>query len=326
MRTAPGTAIDTPGTEGLLATVYDCAGLRIRSPLALAAPSVAGPADVEVVAGEGRAIPYERPSTDVIAERTVDGVPRYTFARCGDSVVGRIYHLVDFVFDASHRRVEYHKAPSAAPELVAILIAGTVTAYLLAEQGRLVLHASAVEVSGEALAFVGFSGQGKTTLATLLCAEGHPLVTDDLLPVDTGGDGITCIPAATELRVRDKSNPLVERFGPNVARRRTVDERHAVAAPVTTVNRLRLAAVVIPVPDRGSTEVRARRLPAGEAVVRLTAYQRIEGWTAAATLLAQFQQIAALVESVPVLEMRVPWGPPFPVGLAHEIAAASGLL
>ena len=45
-------------------------------------------------------------------------------------------------------------------------------AYLLAAGGRLVLHASAVEVETGALAFLGPGGQGKTTAATLLWRPG----------------------------------------------------------------------------------------------------------------------------------------------------------
>jgi hypothetical protein len=286
---------------------------------------VAGPVDVEVIEGEPRPVPYERPSEDVIAERSADGVAWYTFARCGDNVVGRIYRLVDFVIDAGQRRVVYHRDPATDPGLVPILITGTLTAYLLSAQGRLVLHASAVEAGGAAIAFVGFSGQGKTTMAALLCADGHPLVTDDLLPVEVQGGQATCVPAGTELRVRDKVKALVDSFAPQVPRRATADDRQAVAAPPTLAERLPLGAIVVPWPDREAGKVRTRRLSAGEAVMTLARYQRIEGWTSALQQRDQFEAISATVESVPVLDMHVPWGPPFPVALAAQVIAASGL-
>jgi len=40
-------------------------------------------------------------------------------------------------------------------------------------------------------------------------------------------------------------------------------------------------------------------------------------------LRAQFEAIAAVVGSVPVFEMRIPWGPPFRKYLGTEIVAAS---
>ncbi|MGA3218404.1 MAG: hypothetical protein ABSE77_04880 [Acidimicrobiales bacterium] len=313
----------TPGTDlpRGLAEVYYCAGLRVSSPLPLAARMVDGPADVVVVRGEDRPVPGERPSEEVIAERVVDGCAWYTFAQRGEEVVGRFYGLADFEIDGSGQRVTYYRDP-AARDLVAILIPGSLVAYLLSSAGRLVLHASAVEVDGAALAFVGFSGQGKTTVATLLCAEGYPLVTDDLLPVDTGPEGVTCAPAGIELRVREKVEALLERFSSGAVRGRTLDDRHAVAPLATSAERLRLAALVIPWPDRAASTVSARRLPPGEAALLLARCQRIEGWTAPSQLRAQFKSISAVVASVPVFEMQVPWGPPFPTTLAEQVVAA----
>jgi len=311
------------GADPLLGDVYQCAGLRIRSPIPLAAHTVSAPADVELIEGEVRPVPYERPSPDVIAERVVEGVAWYTFARCDKLIVGRLYRAVDFVIDPTTRRVVFHRDPACDRELVAIIIAGTLTAYLLSATGNLVLHASAVEVAGAALAFVGSSGQGKTTVATLLCAEGYALVSDDVLPVECRDGNVTCVPGGVELRVREKSQPLAEWLAPEVPRRRTADERLAVKVPGTPLQRLRLGALVIPWPDRESNEIRARALSAGQAALALARYQRVEGWTSPALRRAQFEAIAAIVTSVPVFDMHVPWGPPFRKSLAAEIVTAS---
>ena len=271
-------------------------------------------------------MPYraERPSVKIIAERVADGTIWYTFARLEDKVVGRFYGLVDFEVDADRRRVTYHRDPSLDPELVAILVNGSLVAYLLAAGGRLVLHASAVEVDAAALAFLGPSGQGKTTAATLLCAAGYPLVSDDLLPVDPGPDQVTCVPGGVELRVREKVSQLVDRFPAGTSSRRTADERRAVAPGLTVAGRLPLRVVVVPLPDRQTDKVSARRLPPGDAAVVLARCQRIEGWISPAAIRAQFEAVVAVVESVPVLEVHIPWGPPFAEGIADELLAAAG--
>jgi hypothetical protein len=333
-------------------TVYRCANLLVRSPLELAAPVADGPPDaepdVEIVEGEARPVPYERPSVEVIAERTDQKAAWYTFARGQDGVVGRFYGSADFEItagaDGHGRRVTFHPGPGTPQELVAILTAGTVVAYLLSDEGQLVLHASAVDADGTALAFIGQSGQGKTTMATLMCAEGYPLVADDLLPVEvtgnevtgnevtgnevTGnevtGNEVTCLPVGSELRVREKMEALLERFDARVKRRRTVDERYALAVPATSAERLPLGAVVLPWPDRETGEVSSRRLSAGEAIVTLARCQRVEGWRSARILKAQFAAISALVGSVPVFEVHVPWGPPFREVLAKEVLLAVG--
>jgi hypothetical protein len=302
----------------------------------LAAPVVdpeprAGAASyVEVVEGEVRPVPKQRPSSEVVAERIVNQEAWYTFARCGEVVVGRFYGLADFEIattgeDGRNWRVTFYRAPATPIGLISILITGSIIAYLLSATGRLVLHASAVEVNGEALAFIGQSGQGKTTMATLLCAEGHALVSDDLLPVDIRGDQVMCVPAGRELRVREKVEALLERFDPLTSRYRTVDERHAVRARTTTADELPILSVVIPWPDREAGQVTAQRLTPGEAVMTLAQYQRIEGWTSPVLLRAQFGAISAVVRSVPVLAMRVPWGPPFQPGLAVEVLSTASL-
>ena len=54
-------------------------------------------------------------------------------------------------------------------------------------RGLDVFHASAVELTGRAIAFLGRSGAGKTTLASRIVARGAGLVTDDVLAVDVAG-------------------------------------------------------------------------------------------------------------------------------------------
>jgi hypothetical protein len=56
-----------------------------------------------------------------------------------------------------------------------------------AAQGLDLLHASAVELEGRAVAFTGASGVGKTSLTAQLVARGYGFITDDVLAVDTDG-------------------------------------------------------------------------------------------------------------------------------------------
>jgi hypothetical protein len=67
-------------------------------------------------------------------------------------------------------------------------ILGPGFATILQQRGHLVLHASAVVTGGKAVAFMGWKGQGKSTLAATLFVRGYPLLTDDLLLL-SGKDG-----------------------------------------------------------------------------------------------------------------------------------------
>jgi hypothetical protein len=62
-----------------------------------------------------------------------------------------------------------------------VYLLGAVLGVVLRQRGRLVAHASAVEIGGRVVAFMGASGQGKSTMAAALHAKGYALITDDLL-------------------------------------------------------------------------------------------------------------------------------------------------
>jgi hypothetical protein len=63
------------------------------------------------------------------------------------------------------------------------LLFANVLPFWLGLKGFVTVHASAVSLSGKAVAFVAHSRNGKSTLAASLLQEGHLLLTDDVLPV-----------------------------------------------------------------------------------------------------------------------------------------------
>jgi hypothetical protein len=314
--------------------VYECSGIRIASEFQLSAPQSTDQnpmsADARFLKGQAREIPFKRPSAEVVAELIVDDYPWYTFCRVGEGYVGRMTGIADFNIDADLRTVVCDPALDGRSHVIPIVIPGTVTAFLLAIRGWSVLHGSAVEIDDRALAFVGVSGQGKSTMAALFCSAGAALVTDDVLPLafDQGPNGdetVHCLRGGNEIRLREKSASLADRFNGGVVVRVTADERHGVIPFTTTHARLPLSAIVLPRPDREITAVHARRLGAGEASLWLGRCQRIEGWREPSHLRQQFVDVGRVVSSVPVFEVFVPWGPPFAEDLAEQVAEACQL-
>jgi len=69
------------------------------------------------------------------------------------------------------------------------LILGPAFGILLHQRGRLVLHASTVNINGGAVAFMGFNGGGKSTTTAALNNKGYPLVCDDISSVEFDENG-----------------------------------------------------------------------------------------------------------------------------------------
>lgn len=61
---------------------------------------------------------------------------------------------------------------------------GSAMGALLHQRGFLPLHASAVEIDGNAVAFCGTSGAGKSSIALNLIKRGHRLLCDDICSID----------------------------------------------------------------------------------------------------------------------------------------------
>lgn len=77
-------------------------------------------------------------------------------------------------------------APGVDERALRVSVLGPALAIALHQRGALVLHGSSVLVGGGAVAIVGASGHGKSTLATALADRGHPLLADDITAIDLG--------------------------------------------------------------------------------------------------------------------------------------------
>lgn len=281
------------------------------------------PPDVALTIGARRAVPAHEPEGLLLADITDDdGTRFFTFVRCVDgSYVLRYYRIGDFVVSADLAHVMLHLDPDVDPGLAAVLAAGSLPAFLILAGGFPLLHASAVEIDGHALAFVGASGMGKSTMATIMCASGGKLITDDVLRLDLDAGSVRCILGGTETRLRKSAVGLMTAFGDDASARRTSDERDALGLPPSRTERLPLAAIVIPQPVTDTSEVTLQRLSRMEALLMLSRFPRIVGWQESSVLQQQFEFLADIVDRVPVYLGYLPWGPPFAPELAARVLA-----
>jgi hypothetical protein len=77
--------------------------------------------------------------------------------------------------------------PGVPERNVRLFLLGSAFGALLHQRGLLPLHANAVEIGGKAVAFMGPSGEGKSTLAAAFHDRGHRILADDVCVIDLEG-------------------------------------------------------------------------------------------------------------------------------------------
>jgi hypothetical protein len=82
------------------------------------------------------------------------------------------------------RQITIIPTPEASEQVIRFYLVGTIMAILLYQRGLLVLHASAVEMQGGAVAFLGVSGAGKSSTIATLLTQGYRMIADDVVAVD----------------------------------------------------------------------------------------------------------------------------------------------
>jgi hypothetical protein len=95
--------------------------------------------------------------------------------------------LFEFAISADGRSVRCCRLGRATNHSLTTYLLGQVLSFSLLSFGYEPLHATAVVVNGEAVAFLGDCGYGKSTLGASFVARGFPMLTDDVLalePVD----------------------------------------------------------------------------------------------------------------------------------------------
>src|SRR5215213_7225910 len=91
-------------------------------------------------------------------------------------------------------------------------LVGRVLPWVALLRGREVFHASAVRVGDRAIAFVGATGGGKTSLALRMVMRGAGFLTDDVLALDPRPDGrVLAWPGASILAVRPAEKSALRR-------------------------------------------------------------------------------------------------------------------
>lgn len=180
-------------------------GLRLGSELPFrshfgAGQAEDGPADL-VVSCERLPLVLPEPSVCVYRSRsrTSDGEPTFSLHRSADHEILRFTGVADFHLGPD-RIVARPATPEPGP-LLEIHLLGPVLSYWLERRGVVTLHSSAVALGRRATAFFATHGGGKSGVAASLIQAGHPLLSDDLLPIEEAGGGFLARPGYPQMRM-----------------------------------------------------------------------------------------------------------------------------
>jgi hypothetical protein len=101
--------------------------------------------------------------------------------------------------------------PAASEGNIRLYLLGSAMGVILHQRRMLPLHANAIDISGQAIAFVGRSGAGKSTLAAAFHDRGCRLLSDDICVVTRTPAGVVeAQPGIPRVRLR---RDAVERSG-----------------------------------------------------------------------------------------------------------------
>ena len=131
--------------------------------------------------------------------RTATGESVGTLYRLDGYDVLRFSRAADFYLWPD--RVVCHLLDPAYGGGVEIWLLGSVLSFWLERRGIPALHASAAVVHGRAVAFLSDNSGGKSLLAAALMQSGHPLLTDDILPIEHCHDTFLGRPGYPQMRL-----------------------------------------------------------------------------------------------------------------------------
>lgn len=185
-----------------------------------------------------------------------------------------------------------------------LVILGTAFGLLLRQRGQAVLHASSVDIDGHAVAFVGNTGCGKSSLALALLEQGHKLIADDVTALDLNGRRPVAISSFPQLGVEPDvaeafsyDARLLDCVQPDFDKRAipVKDQFLDGNRPLTHIFEL----------DRGDS-VTITRLGHSEAFLTLLRHSYRLAFVTIPAQAAHVSQLANVVKETPVFRITVP--------------------
>jgi hypothetical protein len=286
---------------------YGVYGIRLTSDTALDLPPSRGVplADVEIRSGTRDF--FDQAILGVPLERRADWC---WLARLPDQgVYVRWIGVGEYLVSADGHKIVWLRASDAPVESFQVYLLGQALSFALLKLSFEPLHGTAVVVAGGAIAILGDSGFGKSTLAAQFLASGASLLTDDLLLLRSMPEGVLAYPGPSRLKLFPN---IAERFFPSASEgppMNPLTEKQILPMENRHLDPVLLRAIyVLSAPEDMSqaSEIRIERLSDRQAFLALGANTFNLLLTDPERLQRQFQDAARWVEKVPIRSLSYP--------------------
>lgn len=164
------------------AGLYRSYGFQVRSSWPLSLRVDSGPCSPDIELLKASAGFFEK-ITGELASQLTESRWFQCFRLADGSHYMRWTGLFEFLVSADGHRIWGHALPGGTLERLQTYLLGQVISMALVKQGVEPLHATAVVVDGQAVAFLGNTGYGKSTLGAAFMRAGFAVLTDDLLVI-----------------------------------------------------------------------------------------------------------------------------------------------
>jgi hypothetical protein len=290
---------------------YILYGLRLRSQLKLTLEEAASPggADLELSPAEPR---WMEAKISAVELGTSDWV---NICELPDGwSYARYDGMFDFLISPSGDCIRYRMLANVPLESFEAYALGRIFSFALVKKGFEPLHAATVVVGQRAVAFLGASTFGKSSLAACFVAEGYPLLTDDVLRLEEQKDGrylafpgparLKLLPRIARLFIGDSSVRVpINLRHPHPKRVYPLTSAQSCATPVPLAA---IYAVTAPRKVYRKQRIAVSALPSVDALVKVLSFTHNHQLTGRERLVRQFDAARRLIDKVPVRSLSYP--------------------
>lgn len=179
---------------------YCLYGVRLKSVVPLPGPELTGSVkgEIEFFSGSASLFSWARREAGLRPQ----GGEWFQHARLLEgSDYLRWSGLFEFLISTDGRRIACRQLNGASRESFQTYLLAQVLSFALLKRGIEPLHATSVVIDGQAVAFLGDCGYGKSSLGAAFLNVGYPLLTDDLLVLKEQGDRFVAYPGPPRIKL-----------------------------------------------------------------------------------------------------------------------------